>query len=216
MLGPGTPLLFQGQEFAASSPFFYFSDVRSEVSEGLRQGRREFLKQFPSLATAEMQARVPAPNDRGGFQRSRLDHAERATGAHAESLALHRDLLRLRRQDPTLRAGQRRGAIDGAVLGPEAFLIRWFDPDGDDDRLLLVNLGAELALRVTAEPLLAPPAEGQHWRLCWSSEDPRYGGHGTPEPESEQANWRFPAHAATLLAPAPCLADEVRNAPGTV
>ena len=51
-------------------------------------------------------------------------------GPHAEALALHRDLLRLRRDDPTIRAGQRPGAVDGAVLGPEALVLRWFDPHG--------------------------------------------------------------------------------------
>ncbi len=62
LLGPTTPLLFQGQEFAASSPFLYFSDARPEVSERVRQGRRKFLEQFPSLATKPMQEQVPSPN----------------------------------------------------------------------------------------------------------------------------------------------------------
>ena len=158
LLGPGTPLLFQGQEFAASSPFFYFSDASRELTEQLREGRREFLEQFPSLATSQMQAQVPDPGRRDLFDRSKLNHAEREAGPHAEALSLHRDLLRLRRHDPTIRAGQRRGAIDGAVLGPEALVIRWFDPvDRGDDRLLLLNVGVELRLSVTAEPLLAPP-----------------------------------------------------------
>ena len=130
LLGPATPLLFQGQEFAASSPFRYFSDLRPELAAEMRQGRRQFLKQFPSLATEEMQARVPDPSDRTLFDDSKLDHSERELSRHAESLELHRDLLRLRRRDATIRAGQRSGAVDGAVLGPEALVLRWFDPKG--------------------------------------------------------------------------------------
>ena len=90
--------------------------------------------------------------------------------------------------------------VDGAVLGPEALVLRWFGPDGDD-RLLLVNLGTELRLEVAPEPLLAPPA-GKCWQVVWSSEDPRYGGGGTPPPESEAYNWRLNGHSAVAMAPA--------------
>ena len=61
LLAPGTPMLFQGQEFAASSPFLYFADHVPELAAQIRQGRAEFLAQFPSLATPEMQARVRRP-----------------------------------------------------------------------------------------------------------------------------------------------------------
>ena len=103
------------------------------------------------------------------------------------------------------------------MLGPEALVIRWFDPYGlGDDRLLLVNLGVELRLSVAAEPLLAPPSADRRWRALWSSEEPRYGGQGTAEPETEELNWRLAGHAAVVMAPAPAVADEVRNPPGTV
>jgi maltooligosyltrehalose trehalohydrolase len=218
LLGPATPLLFQGQEYAASSPFHYLSDAPPEVADKMLRSRRKFLGQFPSMASAEMRARVPSPRDREIFEQSKLDLASREKGAHAEALALHRDLLRLRRQDPTLRAGQRRGTLDGAVLGPEALVIRWFDPDElGQDRLLLLNLGVELRLVASAEPLLGPPAENLKWRVLWSSESPRYGGKGVPEPETEEQNWRLTGHAAVLMAPGPVPAgiDECRNPPAT-
>ncbi len=216
LLGPATPMLFQGQEFAASGPFLYFADQPPDVAEATNRGRKKFLEQFPSLATAEMQARLPHSGSPETFRRSKLDLNERHTGTHAEALALHTDLLRLRRDDPTIRAGHRLGAVDGAVLGPEAFVVRWFDPEGrGEDRLLVLNLGVNLHLPVATEPLLAPP-EGQHWRISWSSEDPRYGGHGTAEPESEALNWRLAAHAAVLLSPVPVDSDEVRNPTGSV
>jgi maltooligosyltrehalose trehalohydrolase len=216
LLGPATPLLFQGQEYAASSPFLYFGDLRRDVADEMHRGRQKFVRQFPSLATAEMQARVPHPADPETFARSKLDPSERDKGTHAEALALHRDLLRLRRDDPTLRAGQRPGAVDGAVLGPEALVLRWSDPRGKgDDRLLLLNLGVDLRLPVAAEPLLAPP-EGKRWRVLWSTEDPRYGGTGTPEPETEEHNWRLKGHAAVVMAPADATEDQYRNPPGSV
>ena len=90
-------------------------------------------------------------------------------------------------QDPVLAAqGRRAGVhIDGAVLGYECLLVRYFADDGDD-RLLIVNLGRELQLRPAPEPLLAPP-EGGRWQLRFSSNDRRYGGPGACPPESEDA-----------------------------
>ena len=104
--------------------------------------------------------------------------------------------------------------IDGAVLGSEALVLRWFGPGGDD-RLLLVNLGTELRLEVAPEPLLAPPA-GKCWQVVWSSEDPRYGGGGTPPPEYEAYNWRLNGHSAVAMAPADAVGDTHRDPPGSV
>jgi maltooligosyltrehalose trehalohydrolase len=196
LLGPGTPMLFQGQEFAAASPFFYFADFAGELARLTHQGRAEFLSQFPSLAQPDMQARLPDPADPETFTRSKLDLTERQR--HAAIYALHCDLLRLRREDPVFRR-QCRGGLDGAVLGPEAFVLRFFGGRGDD-RLLLVNLGRYLHLHPAPEPLLAPP-EGRRWQLQWSSEDPGYGGGGTAPLEDEE-NWHIPAHAAVVLRPA--------------
>jgi maltooligosyltrehalose trehalohydrolase len=215
LLGPATPLLFQGQEFAASSPFLYFSDQEPEMAGAMDRGRKTFLAQFPSLVTPEMLPLLPHPARRETFERSKLDPAERTRSPHAEVLRLHRDLLRLRREEATIRGGSRPGAVDGAVLGPEALVLRWFDPEGkDDDRILLVNFGAELRLPVAAEPLLAPP-DGRRWRVLWTSEYPGYGGSGTPEPETEENNWRLAPHAAIVMTPASGEVDEHRDPPGS-
>jgi maltooligosyltrehalose trehalohydrolase len=196
LLAPGTPLLFMGQEFAASSPFSYFADHRDEIAARVQEGRAAFVAQFRSLSLPEMQARLPNPSDPMTFARCKLDFTERQQNAHL--YALHRDLLRLRRDDPGF-APRRREALDGAVLGEAAFVLRFFAA-GDEDRLLLVNLGRDLHLDPAPEPLLAPP-EGKRWRILWSSEDPRYGGHGTT-PLDTAENWRIPGLAAVALRPA--------------
>jgi maltooligosyltrehalose trehalohydrolase len=195
LLGPWTPMLFQGQEFAASSPFCFFADHRPELATLIRRGRAEFLSQFPSLAQPEMPAHFPDPCDPETFRRCTLDPGERQR--HAGASALHRDLLQLRRREPAFRS-QRPGGVDGAVLGPAAFVLRFFAVDGED-RLLIVNLGADLDLRPAPEPLLAPPAAGR-WRVLWSSEQPRYGGVGTP-PVETAAGWRIPGETAVVLRP---------------
>jgi maltooligosyltrehalose trehalohydrolase len=195
LLAPCTPMLFQGQEFASSSPFYYFADQKLELTELTYEGRKEFLKQFRSLATAEMQKSIPSPNDLSLFEHSKLDFSERRS--HKGIYALHKDLLKLRREDPTFRS-QAKGMVDGAVLGDEAFVLRFFSDQGED-RLLLVNLGRDLHLDPAPEPLLAP-VEGNLWRAMLATTDLKYGGCGTPQPETRD-NWHIPGHATIALAP---------------
>ncbi|HEX3556221.1 MAG TPA: malto-oligosyltrehalose trehalohydrolase [Thermoanaerobaculia bacterium] len=205
LLGPGTPLLFQGQEFGASTPFLYFADHDPELAAAVRRGRLEFLAQFPSLALAETQAGVPDPESPQTFARCKLDWTERETNAAAH--ALHRDLLRLRREDPVFRA-QGAGWLDGAVLGSEAFVLRFFGENAGD-RLLIVNLGGDLELEPVPEPLLAP-LTGRRWEVLWSSEDPRYGGSGAPPPEDEEGCWRLAGQSAVALRLVPLEGVETR------
>jgi maltooligosyltrehalose trehalohydrolase len=196
LLAPGTPMIFMGQEFAASSPFPFFADHPGTLGEQIREGRLKFLAQFPSLALPEMIAGVPDPSALRTFESAKLDLRERER--HAAAYALHRDLIALRRSEAAFRAQRPRG-VDGAVLSSHVFVLRFF-ADNNQDRLLIVNLGRTLHLDPAPEPLLAP-LEHSGWRVRWSSEDPRYGGAGTPELETSD-NWRIPADAAVVLAPA--------------
>ena len=194
LLGPWTPLLFQGQEFASSGPFLYFADHSAELAPAVRRGRAEFLAQFPSIAAGPVE-QLPDPADRATFERCKLDTGEREM--HADVLALHRDLLALRRADPVIGAGAR---LDGAPLSDDALVLRYFDAR-HGDRLLVVNLGAQSELTIAPEPLLAPP-EATRWSVVWSSDDPRYGGAGVIAPETD-AGWHLPSESAVLLAPEP-------------
>jgi maltooligosyltrehalose trehalohydrolase len=192
LLGPATPLLFQGQEFAASQPFVYFADQKAELQDSIEEGRREFLRQFERLRDPAVERRLPHPTSREEFERCRLDMSERES--HQAAWLLHRDLIALRRRDAALSSRDVR--VDGAVLAPDAFALRYFG-GAAGDRLLIVNLGADLDLVPAPQPLLAPP-EASDWHLRWSSEDPRYGGEGTP-PVDRDGRWRMPGHAAVFL-----------------
>jgi maltooligosyltrehalose trehalohydrolase len=195
LLGPNTPMLFQGQEYAANTPFLYFADHHPELAKVVAEGRDTFLRQFPSIATDEAGAHLPNPEQEETFLRCKLNSAEREQ--HGEVYRLHRDLIHLRKYNPLLVEGKR-GSVDGAVLADSAFILRYFGRK-QDDRLLVVNLGVQLHLDPAPEPLLAPPS-GCTWEIEWSSEDPSYGGMGTPPLDSED-NWRIPAESAVLLAP---------------
>jgi maltooligosyltrehalose trehalohydrolase len=196
LLAPGTPMLFQGQEFSSSSPFLYFADHDAELAAAVKTGRAEFLQQFPSIAHYAANRALDDPGDERTFSRCKLDFTERETNGAVYDL--HRDLLALRRTRAAFR-NQRAGGVDGAVISASAFVLRYFTETIDDVRVLIVNLGPDLKGPSIAEPLIAPPAD-RDWVVEWSSEDPRYGGGGMPD-VSTPGRWRLPGESAVVLAP---------------
>jgi maltooligosyltrehalose trehalohydrolase len=193
ILMPGTPMLFQGQEFGATTPFLYFCDHKAEISKLVREGRAKFLAQFRSLSLPEMQPVFADPGNPHTFEISKLDFTEREKNASVYEM--HKDLIALRRNDPVFACPCRRD-IDGAVLATDAFVLRYFSRD-HGHRLLVVNFGTDIDLTPNPEPLLAP-LFGKQWHVIWSSEDPKYGGLGTFPPDSE-GNWKIPGNAAVAL-----------------
>ena len=196
LLLPGTPLLFQGQEFGSTSRFLYFADHQGELAEAVRKGRAEFVAQFPSLASAEAQRHLPRPDDPATFEQCKLRWEEYES--HVEHRRLYADLLALRRSDLAFRR-QEAGAVDGAVLSPAAFVLRYSADEPRDERLLVVNFGCDLVAGSFAEPLIAPPT-GARWVNRWSSDAIAYGGFGAYEIVTD-AGWRIPGRSATVLAP---------------
>lgn len=196
LLGPQTPMLFQGQEFGASSPFLYFADHNEQLAKLVAKGRNEFLHQFPPLATQAMESYLPRPDDISTFMQSKLDFGERTT--NTDIYQLHKDLLQLRKCD-VIFSGDNCDGIDGALISPSAFVLRYFASNEDNDRLLIINLGRDLLLSPAPEPLLAPH-HNHDWKLHWSSELPQYGGHGACE-ISTRDDWAIPGLSATVLIP---------------
>jgi maltooligosyltrehalose trehalohydrolase len=198
LLMPQTPMLFQGQEFASSSAFYFFADHHPELAKLVCAGRAKELAQFPSVAAPEMSACLLDPSDPQVFERCKLKWEELEQESHAHLFEFHKELLRLRRTDPIFSRAQRRGEIDGAVLGPGAWVLRYFGPGGGDDRLILVNLQSDLILDVAPEPLLAPPMD-HFWSRIFCSEDPGYGGSGAAPVETEDQGWRLPGRCTIVL-----------------
>jgi maltooligosyltrehalose trehalohydrolase len=199
LLGPATPMLFQGQEYGASTPFLYFSDHNDRLAKLVQRGRADFLSQFPSILNSHSQFAAGIPQDRMTFERCKLNHEDRRRNTHWT--ALHNDLLKMRREDPVFVA-QRSDWIHGAVLSSEAFVLRFFGaPYGD--RLVVVNLGRDLHFQSAPEPLLAPP-DGAEWNVVWSSEDLRYGGSGTP-PMPESGSWNICGYSAVVMSAPDCI-----------
>ena len=193
LLGPAVPMLFQGQEFGSSRPFVYFADHEASLADAVQKGRLQFLSQFPHLATAAMQKVIPRPSDPHTFDACKLDDRERRTDNAL--FRLHRDLLRLRRDDPVLgAAGTEQVSVEASTQGPKVVLIRYAGAAGH--RLVVVNLGDD-HLSAMNDPLLAPPP-GKRWQPTWSSEHPDYGGRGVIDFPAA-GRWLISAGSATLL-----------------
>jgi maltooligosyltrehalose trehalohydrolase len=122
LLLPETPLLFMGQEWAASSPFLYFTDHEPALGRLVTEGRRHEFAHFNAFADPVTRAHIPDPQADATFERSRLDWTERQREPHASTLRLYRRLLALR-GSPVMRR------TDGAIFeveadGPHAIVVQ--------------------------------------------------------------------------------------------
>ncbi len=98
---PFVPLLFQGEEWGASTPFLYFADhAEPAIAKAVREGRRS---EFSAFGWDPMG--IPDPQDPQTFVRSKLNWSELSHEAHAALLDWHRRLIRLRRETPDLADG---------------------------------------------------------------------------------------------------------------
>ena len=116
LLGPGTPMLFQGEEWAASTPFAFFTDHDDELGPLVSAGRAE---EFAAMGWA---AEVPDPQQRSTFVGSQLRWEERAEGEHGRMLEWYRELIALRRAHQALRSGDL-AATRVEVLAEETVLM---------------------------------------------------------------------------------------------
>ncbi|HEY3997212.1 MAG TPA: malto-oligosyltrehalose trehalohydrolase [Candidatus Xenobia bacterium] len=144
---PATPLLFMGQEFAASSPFQYFSDHAGDLGRQVSEGRRREFGQFAAFAGGT----VPDPQSEETFRRSRLRWEERAAEPHATVLRHYKKLLSLRRDWDT-------ASLTAEAEGSSGLRVR--ATDGDRERLLVVQFGDAALGQLDAS-----------WQALWSSED---------------------------------------------
>jgi maltooligosyltrehalose trehalohydrolase len=191
LLAPETPLLFMGQEYAATTPFLYFTDHHPELGRLVTEGRREEFAGFAAFRDPERRARIPDPQAEATFLRSKLDPEERERNGAMERL--YRDLLALRSDDPVLRLQDRARTHAGAPAEGVVAVHRW---NGNSHRLLLVNFGGHVTVAWQA---IGPDVPGlPAFTLQWSSRDERYGGDGATADAAED-RMLLPARSAVLL-----------------
>jgi maltooligosyltrehalose trehalohydrolase len=137
---PTTPLLFMGQEWAATTPFLFFSDHEGACGAAVTKGRRKEFEGFAAFRSPEAAERIPDPQALETFHRSKLAWEEAAREPHARILALHRTMLRQRRDDPVLSAPCRWEQIDAWARGEVLHVVR---RNGTSSRELVINFSDE-------------------------------------------------------------------------
>jgi maltooligosyltrehalose trehalohydrolase len=197
---PHTPLLFMGQEWAATSPFRYFTDHHAELGQLVTEGRRREFRTFAAFADEAARLRIPDPQAATTFLSSRLEWAEREADPHASCLRLYTAALAFRRRE--LAAGSADEATTARALGADTVGLRRLAANGDH---VLVVARVRGAGAVDLGPL-APPAAAA-WSTVFTSEDAGFsaGGSGVDIDTAGPAPLvRFAGPAAVILrAPSP-------------
>ena len=170
LLSPYIPLLFMGEEYGETAPFLYFISHSDEpLIEAVRKGRAE------EFAAFRWEGDIPDPQDETTFRRSRIAYRLREGGSHRTLLALHRELIMLRKDHPVL---SRLSKEDMEVAAYEAervlYVRRW---KGAAQTAAAFHFGEE---PVTVS-LPVPPGQ---WEKLVDSSDPRWGGNGGSIPDT--------------------------------
>ncbi len=171
---PQTPLLFMGQEWAARTPFRYFTDHEPELGREVTEGRRREFRRFSAFAASDARDRIPDPQALATFLASRLDWEERGREPHAGILRLYQAFLAWRRDEPALR-DPRRDRFDVAALDDATLALR--RDAGDGSALLLV-------VRLRGSGACAVPralAGGERdWSVLATTEEMRFAADPAP------------------------------------
>lgn len=170
LTSPMTPLLFMGQEWCASTPFQFFTDLEPGLGVLVTEGRRREFKDFPEFATEDARERIPDPQSPATFERSHLDWTERERPGHAQALALYADLLRLRNTHRAL-AGSEATSMEVNALDDATVVMRR-EEDGETF-LVVVRLEGAGAVRVPLDEAAMPVA-------VLTTEDSRYAPDPAP------------------------------------
>jgi maltooligosyltrehalose trehalohydrolase len=172
LFAPETPMLFMGQEFAASTPFLFFTDFNPELGRLVTEGRRSEFKAFRAFADPDMRDSIPDPQAESTFLASKLDLDERRI--NAPTYRLYQELLALRRGDPVLCSADRTATRAFAVGARIVVVHRWHETE---HRVLIANFGAAANLPLADTPDLEAMASAD-WRLLLSTADRQFGGSG--------------------------------------
>lgn len=125
LLLPQVPMLFMGEEWNAAQPFLFFCDFHGELADAVRKGRREEFAKFPEFQDEKLRARIPDPQAQTTFEASKLDWNALDQEPHAQWLAWHRQLLKVRREQivPVLPQITHGGIY--RTVAPGAVVVSW-------------------------------------------------------------------------------------------
>ncbi|MGE3805628.1 MAG: malto-oligosyltrehalose trehalohydrolase [Gemmataceae bacterium] len=168
ILSPYLPMLFMGEEYGEPAPFLFFtSHGDKDLIEAVRKGRTA------EFASFKWQGEVPDPQDEATFARSRLHWDLRNTEQHGVLRAFYRELLKLRREVPSLLRLSKE-LLDVRGVGQAIVVRRWTE---GDEVFKIFNM--------SGQPLeLTPRLPAGTWRKLLDSAAPRWRGPGSSLPDT--------------------------------
>ncbi|HMF16751.1 MAG TPA: malto-oligosyltrehalose trehalohydrolase [Gemmataceae bacterium] len=177
LCSPATPLLFMGQEWAAGTPFLFFTDHHQELGRRVTEGRRREFKSFAAFADPKVRERIPDPQAAATFLKSKLNWAEAEQEPHGGIRRLYQALLHLRRTEPALRNAERH-SYAALAYGESAVVLLRRAADGPT-MLLLVQLRGAGTIDLCA-PEVESAALARHWETVLTTEDPPFSKDPSP------------------------------------
>ena len=175
LLSPYTPLLFMGQEWAASSPFQYFTDHNAELGEKIIVGRRREFRDFAAFRDPAVRQSIPSPQAIATFERSKLNWTEREDGPNRRMLQLYRACLELRRTVPSLR-DHARDNWKVLRLAPEVVAIVYGLKTSAYSVVVADLTGASFSIESVAEKI----GVARELQTIFSSNEHRFVGDSEP------------------------------------
>ena len=167
LIAPMTPLLFMGQEWGASTPFTYFTDMNEDLGRMITAGRRREFQAFPAFSDPATVERIPDPQSPDTFKASGLRWNEQMDAAHAATLAFYRRLLALRRSEPALGASD---TLEGDAFAADESTLVLRRSDGADEFWAAIRLRG--SGRVDVGQYRTAKTDGHTaWQLVLSTDD---------------------------------------------
>ncbi len=176
LMSPETPLLFMGQEWAASSPFLYFTDHEPDLGKKVTEGRRREFARFASFSEPAARRLIPDPQAPTTFIESHLRWEELKKDPHQGVLNLYRDLLNLRASQAAMQNKTRNG-FEIVPLGADALLLK--RQSGTSSLLALIQLRGKDQHDLQQHTLATLSSE-QAWQPVLTSEDFAYTSNSVP------------------------------------
>lgn len=169
LCSPFLPLLFMGEEYGETAPFFFFTSFEdSNLATAVREGRKK------ELGAHYSENEFADPQAQETFEGCKLDWSRQQTSPHRDILRLYRDLMSLRKQHPSL-GNCRKDLTEIQFDEQSKFLVmKRTDPSGS---------AAIIACNFSQQPQIIPfPADSQTWRRILHTGDQAYGGSVTSSP----------------------------------
>ena len=189
LTSPSTPLLFMGQEWSASTPFLYFTDLGQELGRAVTEGRRREFKDFPEFANGEDASCIPDPQAPETYEQSKLQWEECSASPYAFHLALYRELLRLRATHRALQATECRTA-EAWAASDDAIVMR----RSDDIESFVIVAQLRGSGGVEYKPYISPG----ELQVLLTTEDDRFTSDPIPPTMTKDAI-RFERPGAVIL-----------------